>query len=179
MSRLLALFRRCERGAAAVEFGLVAPMLILFHLGSVEIVQAWEAHRRVTHVAAALADLTAQKRTVTDAELQDILKAGGLLMAPFPSEQLGARISSFSMDGSGTLKRDWTVSRNWTVAGGQVLPKDYLQKNESVIAAEVVYRHKTMFALALSPSLTMGKSAFLRPRLSNQIPCSGQACSAG
>lgn len=169
MTRFLRHFQHCERGAAAIEFGLIAPLLILFHLGSVEFVQAWDAHRRVTHVAAALADLTAQKRTVTQAELDDILKAGALMMAPFPSAKLSARVSSFSMDASGKLTRDWSATRNWTAAGDATVPNGYLAKSESVIAAEVTYKHTAMFGLVLSPQLTMQKRAYLRPRLSNQV----------
>ncbi|CAN7382978.1 pilus assembly protein [Phenylobacterium sp. LjRoot219] len=169
MIRRLQSFGRCERGAAALEFGLIAPILILFHFGSVEFVQAWEAHRRVTHVAAALADLTAQKRAVTQAEVDDILKAGGLMIAPFPADRLSVRISSFSTDSSGKVTQDWTRSRNWTAAGQATVPKGYLAASESVIVANVAYEHKAMFGLAMSPSVKMGKDAYLRPRLSNQV----------
>lgn len=169
MIRVLRLFRRCERGAAAIEFGLMAPLLIVFHLGAVEFVQAWEAHRRVTHVAAALADLTAQKRTVTQAELDDILKAGGLLMSPFPVDRLGVRVSSFVADDSGTGKKVWSTSRNWAAGGEPSVPKGYLAAGESVIVADATFKHKAMFGLVLSPLLTMKKHAYLRPRLSNEV----------
>jgi Flp pilus assembly protein TadG len=168
MIRLFRLFRRCERGAAAIEFGLMAPLLIVFHFGAVEFVQAWEAHRRVTHVAAALADLTAQKRAVTQAELDDILKAGGLMMSPFPVNQLGVRISSFAANGSGTVNKVWSTSRNWTDSEQPSVPKGYLAANESVIVADVTFKHRAMFGLVLSPMLTMRKHAYLRPRLSNE-----------
>lgn len=152
-----------------MEFAMIAPFLVLFHFGAVEMVQSWEAHRRVAHVAAALADLTAQNRTVTAADMTDILQAGGLLMSPFSATQLGERITSFYVDSSGTVKQDWSVTRNWTLSGGPSVPAGYLQSGESVIVADVSFSYRPLFGLVLPRALTMQKHAYLRPRLSTQV----------
>jgi Flp pilus assembly protein TadG len=169
MKKLAGLWRRCERGAAAIEFALVAPLLIVFHLGTVEMVQSWEAHRRIAHVAGALADLTAQAQSVSDADLGDILAAGALLVTPFSTSQLGERITSFTADDDGVVSQDWTVSKNWTLAGGPSLPAGYLKANESVIVADASYRFTALFGIVLPASLTIRKHAYLRPRLSSQV----------
>jgi Flp pilus assembly protein TadG len=169
MRNLCTLWRRCERGAAAIEFALVAPLMIVFHLGAVEVVQSWEAHRRIAHVAGALADLTAQEQTVSAADLTDILAAGALLVTPFSSNQLGERITSFTADSNGTVQQDWSVSQNWTLAGAPSAPAGYLQANESMIVADASYSFTALFGIVLPASLTMQKHAYLRPRISTQV----------
>lgn len=169
MRRLARIWARCERGAAAIEFALMAPLLIFFHLGSVEVIQSWEAHRRVAHVAAALADLTTQKVTVSQADMTDILAAGALLITPFSTNQLGERVSSFTADGNGVVKLDWSQSQNWTASGGPTAPAGYLAANESVVVADVTYSFKALFGIALPTAFTMQKHAYLRPRLSSSV----------
>jgi Flp pilus assembly protein TadG len=169
MRRLIRLLGKCQRGAAAIEFALVAPILIVFHLGSVELVQAWEANRRASHIAAALADLVAQNRTVTDADLTDLLQAGPVLMQPFPAASLGERVSSISANPWANTVVDWTATRNWTQAGQPTVPAGYLQANESVIVAEVTYSHTALFGLVLPGSFVIRKQAYLRPRLSTSV----------
>lgn len=169
MRGLARFWGRCERGAAAIEFALVAPLLIFFHFGAVEVIQSWEAHRRMAHVAAALADLTAQNRSVSAADLTDIMSAGALLITPFSTNQLGERISSFTADANGVVTQDWSVTQNWSAGGTPSAPTGYLQAGESVIVADVTYSFTAMFGLLLPHSLTMEKHAYLRPRLSLQV----------
>lgn len=169
MRRLAKLVRRCERGAVAVEFALLAPFLILLHLGMVEMVQAWGAHRRTAHIAAAMADLTAQARAVSTSDLNDIMAAGAVMIAPYPSDTLGERIASISMNSSGATNVDWAATRNWTAGGAPTVPAGYLQPGESVIVAHVTYRHEALFGLVLPGLTTFEKRAYLRPRLSSQV----------
>lgn len=169
MRRGFRLFRRNEDGAAAIEFAFVAPILITLHLGTVELVQAWEAQRRAAHIASALADLTAQNRIVTAADLDDIMRAGPILIAPSPSSGLGLRITSLVADSSGRVSPDWTVSSNYTSGGSASVPAGFLAANQSVIVADVSYRYNSLFALILPRSLVIQRRAYATPRLSNQV----------
>ena len=47
-----------EEGISAVEFALVAPLLIMLYLGAIELSFLMEVDRRVTQTAASLGDLT-------------------------------------------------------------------------------------------------------------------------
>ena len=53
-------FMRDRRGVSAIEFALIAPLLILIYVGVAEIGNALTVFRRTSTVAATAADLTAQ-----------------------------------------------------------------------------------------------------------------------
>lgn len=162
-------FGRDERGAAAVEFALLLPILVALQLGSVELVRAFEAQRRIAHVAAAMADVVSQGKTVDDAELADAMTAGEVLIAPLPSQGLGLRISSLSADAQGRVSVDWTASRNWTQAGAPAAPAGYLAAGESVVLADVAYDYTSPIRFVLPDTIHFVRHAYVRPRLSSQV----------
>ncbi len=72
--------RDCVRGVAAVEFGLLIPILLVFWLGSNEFGQALMIDRRVTTTTSSIADLIAQTGSVSQTQLDEILELSDDLM---------------------------------------------------------------------------------------------------
>ncbi|HEV2531612.1 TadE/TadG family type IV pilus assembly protein [Phenylobacterium sp.] len=162
-------FRRDERGAAAVEFALMLPILVTLQLGSVELVRAFEAQRRIAHIAAAMADVIAQGRTTTAADLTDAMVAGQVLVNPLPTGNMGLRISSLTADSRGVVTSDWTQSQNWSATGGPSVPTGYLAAGESAIVADVTYDYTSPIRYLLPTTLHFARHAYVRPRLSTQV----------
>ncbi|MFC3070073.1 TadE/TadG family type IV pilus assembly protein [Phenylobacterium soli] len=163
-------FRADRRGAAAVEFALTFPILVTLQLGSVELVRAFEAQRRIAHVAAAMADVVSQGRTVSKAQLDDTYYAGQMLVNPLPVSHLGLRISSMTADSKGVVGLDWTDNNNWTLAGAPSVPVGYLGAGESAIVADVSYDYTSPIRYLLPNTIHFVRHAYIRPRLVNQIP---------
>jgi Flp pilus assembly protein TadG len=162
---------RDQGGSALAEFALVAPVMLLMMIGSAEVVQAVEAHRRVTHVASAIADIVAQERTTDDGKLKDVFVAGTLLMAPLPAGQLGQRIASFSADANGVVTMDWVANRGAYVGSEPLaLPPAYtLKAEQGVIVADVSYGYAPLIQWVLPDSILMQKRMYLRPRLADRV----------
>lgn len=169
MIRGLARFGGDRRGGAALEFALLLPILISLQLGSVELVRAFEAQRRIAHVAAAMADVISQGTTVTTAQLSDAMIAGDVLVAPLPTAPLGLRISSITADARGVASVDWTVNQNWTGAAAPSIPAGYLGPNESAIVADVSYDWDSPLKYLLPNTIHFVRHAYVRPRLSAQV----------
>jgi Flp pilus assembly protein TadG len=160
---------RDNRGVAAVEFGLMLPLLVMLTLGMSEFTQAYQAQKRLAHVAAATADITAQTRAVTVAETDDIMNAATSLIYPFGTVSLGQRISSLSSNSSGTITVDWSVKKNYNLTGTPTVPAGYLLANESLIVTDVVYDYRPTFGLYLPTTIRFIRHAYVRPRLSTTV----------
>ena len=158
-----------RQGVAAMEFALIFPLIFLLNMGAVEALQVYQAQRNVSHIAATVADITAQGRTVTDSELRDILSAGISMMHPFPNAGLQQRLSSFSASSNGTVSRDWTYARDYKASGDAAVPSGYLGANESVIVSDVIYDYEPAFGFFLPDKIRMTRHAYARPRLTLRV----------
>jgi Flp pilus assembly protein TadG len=158
-----------QAGASAVEFALVLPFLFLLHIGAAEALQAYVAQRNVSHIAATMADITSRGRTVSQAELNDILSASVSMMHPLPNVRLQQRITSMSASSSGSVTPDWTTSKDFTDSSAPSVPSGYLAANESAIVTDVIYDYKPMFGLLLPETIRFTRHAYVRPRLSTKV----------
>jgi Flp pilus assembly protein TadG len=205
MSRRFPSFRRLGRdrsGAAAVEFALIAPVLIGLYFGMAEYCQAMLADRKATHVASAVGDLVSQSESVTAAEVDQILEIGPALMAPFKADSatnpLKVRVTLVSKDLNGVVTKPWSrytaaAPAAFNVADlpttGAAEGQPFLANGQSIIVTQTEYSYTSPFNLTLVKKL-MDKNAtsgpttytfkevfYLRPRRGGTIPCTG--CSAG
>lgn len=158
-----------QKGAAAVEFVLIFPVLFVLHVGAAEALMAYQAQRNVAHIASAMADIVAQSRSVTTSDLDDVLTASGAMIHPYPQLGVQQRISSISKNSSGTQTTDWSVKKAYTVTGGPSLPYGFLANGESVIVTDVIYDYKPTFGLFMPATIRFTRHAYVRPRLSNQV----------
>jgi Flp pilus assembly protein TadG len=162
-----------ERGVSAIEFAMLAPVLIAFYMGMTEFCQGFMAQKRMGHVSAAVADLVAQEETITPATIDDIFDIGGLIMKPFSTATLHQRVSSVTSV-AGVPKVDWSRGDGMTARGvgsTMTLPADLISAGESVIVAEVTYDYDSA-ADYLMPGLTrFAHTYYLRPRTVDKTVC--------
>ena len=169
MIRFLRRGAAAQDGAAAIEFALIFPVLFVINVAAAEFLQAYQAQRNIAHIAAAMADVVGQSRTVTGADLDDVLSANVVMIHPFPTAGLQQRISSLSADASGTVSTDWSVKKAYLGLGGPSVPSGYLGANESVIVTDVVYDYHPTFGLFVPDTIRFTRHAYVRPRLSQKV----------
>jgi Flp pilus assembly protein TadG len=170
---LIRRWRRDERGVSAIEFAMIAPVLIAFYMGMTEFCQGFMAQKRMGHVSAAVADLIAQEESIKAATIDDIFEIGALIMKPFPTDSLHQRVSSVTRKG-GAAKVDWSRGDGMTkrsVGSTVELPPDLVEEGQSVIVAEVTYDYDSA-ADYLMPGLTrFAHTYYLRPRTVDKTAC--------
>jgi Flp pilus assembly protein TadG len=162
-------FWRDRRGVAALEFALLAPILVGLYLSAVEVTLALQAQRRMAHMASAMADMTSQTRVITTAQLDDVMQAGSVMAYPLPTAPLGQRIASLTASSSGAISVDWVRTRNFDSVAAPSVPAGFLKPNESAIVADTIYDYPSVFTVVLPALMRFQRHAYLRPRLSETV----------
>lgn len=172
-------FTRDERGISAVEFALLAPILIFFYMGMSEFCGAFMAQKRMSHATSMVADLVAQEKAVTPSALSDISDIGGLIMKPFPSTTLHTRVSSVTRTG-GVLKVDWSWGHGlaalrkdstFTLPPGVTDGADLVAENQSLIVSESSYEYVSIAKYIIPKPIKFSRFYFLRPRHTDKVEC--------
>lgn len=167
-------FAGAKHGLAAVEFALLAPMMIVLLFGSIEIIDALGANRRAQNVASSLADVTARDTEISGTELTGLWAATNILMFP-ESGRLDVRLTSVTIQSATVASVFWSEQNNGFIAdrsdGSRVtLPAAMMVPGSSVIMAETVYNYTPPLAFLFPAATTMRHTAYRRSRVVDPIP---------
>ena len=166
-------FIRAKGGISAVEFALIAPLMVLMYMGSIELSFMMTMDRKVTSAAAALGDLTARDDNVSDAELGQIFQATRMIMEP--NDIAFARVRISSLEDRGCTDN---VVVGWSDAYGMgahpvgtslTVPDDIVPTCGSAIFAEFEYDYESPFGFFITQPKKLSDEFYLRPRRSEFV----------
>jgi Flp pilus assembly protein TadG len=176
-----------QRGVAAVEFALLAPLMVMVYFGLSELTEGLMANRKTGHVASAIGDLTAQASSTTPAQLGDIFNVGASLMLPFPTTGgvLKQRVTSVTVDANNVPRVDWSQASGYAarVRGSAVVlpfapkahPTDpdtpFIGAGQSVVMAETHYAFTSPVARYLPKTSDLQGLVYLMPRSGVAVVC--------
>ena len=177
-------------GAAAVEFALVAPLLILLYFGLAELSSAIIAARHTNQASASLGDLVGQCANLNDSDSANILSAATDILAPLPLATLKLRVSSVVQTTTDPTKT--YVQWSQTPAGQtglnayspllvQRLPLPAgltTNQGDTVIVSEAVYQFQFPIDL-FNGLLHFDDLSYYKPRKSAQVTYTGPILNGG
>lgn len=174
LNRGLKRFRDDVRGVAAVEFGFIAPVLLLMLVGAVEITRAVAIDRRFTVVTNMIADLVAREEKLTAVDVEAIYKIAANAMAPYEVTPLKLSIipvASSPTNANNIAVYPATTNRPSYNGGPQpakcqayALRTGLLAVNESVIVVESSYAFRPMFLGYVMGDMNWTDKAIAKPR---------------
>jgi Flp pilus assembly protein TadG len=102
-----------ERGVSAVEFGLLAPIMVGLYLASVVFSQGIAIQRKTTLAAHVVADLVSQAVAINnEGEMKSILNAVDRIIEPYSKVHFKIIVSQVSITAQGVATIQWSDSRN-------------------------------------------------------------------
>lgn len=176
-------FIASTRGVAAVEFAMILPVLMVLFLASFDGGRAIAVYMKVRSATYTLDAITNQYTTIASTDMQSIVGATSVVMAPYSSTPVVVTISQIAIDASGKATVAWSYSLNGTARskGSSVtIPTVLATPNSYLIFGEVSYTYTPMFGYFSKAAITFADNLYVTPRSSDCIaytPVTGTACS--
>jgi Flp pilus assembly protein TadG len=176
----LARFRAEDRGAAAVEFALILPFLLLLFMGSIEASSLITVDRRVNVISGTVGDLVARTEdALSSGTLNDYFMASQNIMYPYSTTVLKQVVTFVAVDDDGDTSVVWSCGYNGgttrAAASTYALPErmNELARDSWVVASETWYSYRPVLGLVFTTAITLHRESFYLPRYQKAIasPC--------
>jgi Flp pilus assembly protein TadG len=168
-----------DRGASAVEFGLVVPVLVILYAVGFEICEAATVNRKLTDTTVQLANVTSQYTKVSKSDISTVMNASSETMTPFTNATLSIVMSEISVDASGKSTVTWSEAyHNGTPFQGTPLttpptaPPSFQMASSSYLVVQSSYAYTPVIAGNFMAPMTLNDTSFMLPRDAGSIPCS-------
>lgn len=181
-----------RRGVAALEFALIAPLLLTMYFVTMEVGQGIETNKKVGRSASMVADLVTQQQTTTKSDLDAILKIGNAILQPYNRSKPTIIITAIEITDETTpkVKVAWSRKMKNGAFSADKTPGTIISIPEKLkikgsylvhVTAQLDYRpviawaaddKSTLGLTAAFDELDMGEGYYLRPRMSSTITCS-------
>ena len=173
-ARLARRWRDCRSGLAALEFAIVAPILILLFFGVVESADALARNRQVTLAVNTLVDLASQETKLLTSDADDLF--GGVeQIIDDDGAPIVIRLISVINDPEGNPIVHWSRDNE----GGEPYAKgdDYenlpaatlIDSGSSILVAEISYAYSSSISRLVIPPINFESSATRWPRRSMRV----------
>ncbi|MGX7876638.1 TadE/TadG family type IV pilus assembly protein [Mesorhizobium sp. ORM6] len=182
-----------RRGIAAVEFALIAPILLVLYFMTMEASQAIETSKKVSRIGSMVADLVTQQPTIVKADLDAIMQIGTSTIQPYSRSTPNITVTAIQVTTdtppkvlvvwsrkvvngvnsvAATAGSATTVPTTLKVAGTFLIRVDSNLSYMPIIGWTTDSQQKLGLTQSLTTTIPMGETYYLRPRRSLTIPCS-------
>lgn len=188
LRRYFARFGQAQQGVAALEFALIAPVMVIMFLGMTEVTVGVNTDRKLALVSRTLADLTARATSMNSTDMGNIFSAAKIVMQPYSSAGLNMVVTSVLVTTSGTTvtgKVDWSCASGPSAAarktGTAYTVPDSFKTAQSFVVVETNMTYTPMFGQQIvNGALTFNETTpwpARNPGPAGNIAWTGTACS--
>lgn len=168
------------RGVNAVEFALVAPMLVGLYIGSAETALGVSINRKVSRVSSTVSDLIAQSQAITAEDIDATMNAAYGIMAPMSQEKINKLrivVTGVDIDANKNTKVLWSRAKGAGATAAALnssysIPSNIKIANTFIVVAHVQYDYTPNLGGNITGSINFDKKNYLRPRIGSSVTCS-------
>jgi Flp pilus assembly protein TadG len=180
MPKLLGSFLRDRKGTGAVEFAIIAPLLIMTYIGSFELSVGFNVARKVARASSTVADIVTQQTEVNKAFLDSMKDVAAGVMTPYGTNY-SLKITGIKVTAAGVGVVMWSRDEKgkvpYEVASIISIPTDLSTLNSFVVRTELTLPHELMlFAPGMQghslQTINLSKTYYYRQRIGEEITCS-------
>ncbi|WP_413711647.1 TadE/TadG family type IV pilus assembly protein [Rhizobium sp. Rhizsp82] len=168
--KLLKRFLRADDGVAAIEFALVAPLILTLFLGSVILALLFRDAKTAERATSVISDVISRKTTVDSTYLNQCYTLFQS-MVNRPASAIRFRISSVKKSASG-LKVDWSYAVTWQqLTDGDVTKRTFpmISDNDSFVVVESSVQPSPLSGFLSLPIGNYENAVTERPRFTAAI----------
>jgi Flp pilus assembly protein TadG len=189
--RAIRRFRKDHKGVAAIEFALIAPILIGLYIMLNETASGLRAARKVTMASRVMSDLVSQVPEVNNAYRDDVFASITPIMQPFTGSLASIRLTSIRFDALGRGYVDWSEAQGPGLTAharckpaqtpivpnpglGQIaVPAGLMVPNSSVVLAEVQFAYTPVIGYNITGTINLQDQLYTRPRAGTHVTRTG------
>lgn len=185
---------RDERGVAAIEFALVAPILFILYFMTMEVSQAIETNKKIGRISSMVGDLVAQQTPISKDAIDGILDIGAAIIQPYSRSRPTIMVEHIRIeDKPNPTKAFVTWSRE--LEGGvkrravpenteTTLPEELMEPGRHVVRVTTRLNYRPVITwtaeqkaslglVSAFDNISMSELSYLHPRNGGAIPCTG------
>jgi Flp pilus assembly protein TadG len=180
MPALVSAYRRfaaSTHGLAAIEFAMVLPVMLILLLASYDAGNGIALYMKVRSATYTLAAITNQYTTIQATDMDSIVGATSVVLAPYPSAPVVVTISQIKISSTNKTTVSWSYSLNGTALtqGTSVtLPSTLTSSNNPcgtntpcyLIYGQVSYTFTPSFGFFAIGGISLSDSIYVVPRSS-------------
>jgi len=168
-------FRENEDGIAAIEFAIIAPVMIGMYLGLAEVAAAISVDRRISHGTNVAGDMATQQPELKDADIEEVVSAALRVMDIRDINNVSIDIESFILpdtDQPAESRGRIRVNRSagdFDAFDADTLDAQILNANSGVVVTRVSYKYTPIELRFFDSQITLDETFLLKPRRSDAV----------
>lgn len=167
-------FKTDKSGVAAIEFAIIAPIMIGVYFGLAEVASAISVDRRVSHTANVVGDLATQTTELLNVDVEEVMAAAVRVLDLPNVNDVTIELRSYDLDANGNPRELGRATLN---QGQDLQPFNpdtvdsrILNTTSGVVVARVAYSYTPLMLRFTDADINLRETFILKPRRSASVP---------